>query len=151
VIQIAQTKTYTNSLPATSEDAYRFPRTLQLQINLTREQLDARIELRTQKMRQLGLEQEVRALWEAGQLGPTAIKAIGYSEFVTYFEGGLNPANGKPMTLDDVYDQICSHTKRLVRRQQSWFKRDDRIKGLAPLAPADLTPVALGPASAGKE
>ncbi|GHT81442.1 tRNA dimethylallyltransferase [Actinomycetota bacterium] len=125
-IEVIQTskKSYQNQLP---EYTYRFPDTLQLSINLPREMLDARIDARTLKMRELDLEGEVRGLFKSEELGQTAVKAIGYSEFVNYFEGKPNPANGKTMTVDDVYIQIAQHTKRLVRRQQSWFNRDPRI------------------------
>lgn len=109
------------------EYIYANPHTLQIGLSVPRTELDERIKLRTATMRERGLEHEVRALWEAGMLGITARKAIGYAEFISYFEGGVNPANGKPLTVDDVYDLIAMHTRRLVRRQESWFKRDPRI------------------------
>lgn len=112
------------SLP---EYKYINPKTIQFGIELSRKILDQRIDVRTDLMRQLGLENEVKSLYSSGILGQTAIKAIGYSEFVEYFNGGVNKMNGKTLELDDVFDLIKMHTKRLVRRQESWFRRDKRI------------------------
>ncbi|MDR1861666.1 MAG: tRNA (adenosine(37)-N6)-dimethylallyltransferase MiaA [Candidatus Ancillula sp.] len=120
---------YANRLP---EYVYRAENTVQIAIQHSREELDLKIEERTRRMRELGLEEEVRGLYQSGQLGETARKAIGYSEFIDYFEGVLNPANLKPQTLDDVFLRITQHTKRLVRRQESWFNRDPRIRFVQP-------------------
>ncbi|MDR0950575.1 MAG: tRNA (adenosine(37)-N6)-dimethylallyltransferase MiaA [Candidatus Ancillula sp.] len=114
-------------IPNLPQYTNRFPKTLQLGLKLSREEIDKKIDIRTQKMRDLGLENEVRNLYQNNELGPTAKKAIGYSEFIDYFENKNNPADNKPLTLDSTFTNIANHTKRLVRRQLSWFTRDPRI------------------------
>jgi tRNA dimethylallyltransferase len=108
----------------------RYSGTLHYLTALPNDAIDRRIEARTDAMREQGLEQEVHALWKSDALGETAIKAIGYAEFVHYFEEGTNPANGRALELDDVFNLIAMHTKRLVRRQRSWFERDPRMRAL---------------------
>jgi tRNA dimethylallyltransferase len=130
-LEVIQTHQGTHIEPAFKHElppyTYADLKTLQIGFDVAREEIDERIEQRTNMMREFGLTQEVRALWESDELGPTAIKAIGYAEMVQFFEGGVNPADGKLLTEDTTYELIAMHTKRLVRRQQSWFKRDPRI------------------------
>jgi tRNA dimethylallyltransferase len=113
---------YQNHLP---KYAYREPQTCQFYLDVDRATLDKRIELRTQKMRELGLVEEVRHLQPV--LGVTARKAIGYAEVLQLLNNEANPANGRPLDIDATFEMIAQHTKRLVRKQQSWFLRDGRI------------------------
>lgn len=121
------TGAHTASLP---QYVYAEPRTLQIGLEAPREVLDQRIEARTQKMRQQGLLDEVQQLYADGMLGETAIKAIGYGEAVEYFRGQAHPGTGRTLDANATYELIATHTKRLVRRQLSWFKRDPRIHWL---------------------
>ena len=84
---------------------------------LSRELLCGRIDMRVDKMMAAGLEDEVRALWENGKLTPQspAYQAIGYKEFIPYFEGGAS--------LDTVVQQIKTNTRRYSKRQNTWFRR----------------------------
>lgn len=84
---------------------------------LSRELLCRRIDMRVDKMMASGLEDEVRALWENGKLTPQspAYQAIGYKEFIPYFEGGAS--------LDTVVQQIKTNTRRYSKRQNTWFRR----------------------------
>ncbi|MDR2508749.1 MAG: tRNA (adenosine(37)-N6)-dimethylallyltransferase MiaA [Candidatus Ancillula sp.] len=109
---------------------YAYPSTLQIGLETTREELDRRIDIRTSKMRELGLVSEVSALYSSQMLGETAIKAIGYAEVVSFLNSGTHPGNGRKLDLDATFELIATHTKRLVRRQLSWFKRDPRIHWL---------------------
>ncbi|MFC9963497.1 tRNA (adenosine(37)-N6)-dimethylallyltransferase MiaA [Nocardia ignorata] len=82
--------------------------------------LDARIEARTAHMFDAGLVEEVRTLLEAGlREGRTARRAIGYAQVLAYLDGECDLAHARERTLIG--------TRRYVRRQRSWFRRDPRV------------------------
>lgn len=81
----------------------------------SREELDARIEARVERMFAAGLEEEVRRLLQSGV--PTeahALKAIGYREIVASIEGR--------MTLAEAADRIKTSSRQLARRQLTWLR-----------------------------
>ncbi len=69
-----------------------------------------RINKRVDKMIEDGLIDEVKRLYDDG-IKP---HAIGYQEFVPYFEGEKD--------LDTVVDEIKKNTRHLAKRQETWFK-----------------------------
>lgn len=84
------------------------------------EELDERIRLRTELMFEIGLVDEVRALIEQGlREGVTARQAIGYAQTLAYLDGEYNLAQAQERTFFG--------TRRYVRRQRSWFRRDQRV------------------------
>lgn len=113
---------------------------VQIGLEMPRETLDERIEARTAAMWRAGLVEEVRAL--APRLGRTASRAVGYAEVLAHLRGELDE--------DAARDAVVTSTRRLVRRQQSWFRRDERITWLDALAP-DLTERALATVRAADE
>jgi len=66
--------------------------------------------------------------------GRTARTAIGYQQALAQWDGDL--------TQDDAIDATAQATRRLVRRQESWFRPDPRIQWLDAAAP-DLAQQAL--------
>ncbi|MFD6895703.1 tRNA (adenosine(37)-N6)-dimethylallyltransferase MiaA [Rhodococcus sp. NPDC060086] len=85
--------------------------------------LDERIAKRTDLMFELGLVDEVHALVDRGlREGVTAPRAIGYAQVLAYLEGEYD--------LDDARERTFIGTRRYVRRQRSWFRRDHRIHWL---------------------
>ncbi len=86
-----------------------------------REELYSRIDKRVELMLEAGLEEEVRSLIDSGRLPPssTAAQAIGYKEFIDYFEGKA--------TLDEVSELIKQATRRYAKRQITWFKRNPSV------------------------
>ncbi|MQY18931.1 tRNA (adenosine(37)-N6)-dimethylallyltransferase MiaA [Nocardia macrotermitis] len=98
-------------------------------------QLDARIELRTAAMFAVGLIDEVRTLLDHGlREGQTACRAIGYAQVLAHFDGEYDLAQAQERTLFG--------TRRYVRRQRSWFRRDPRVHWLDGADP-DLPETAL--------
>lgn len=121
-------KPYSSTLPTYH---YAFP-TLQIGLDLPREELDRRINQRTQLMRHDGFLDEVHHL--QGKLGPTARKAIGYEQMQEVIDGKLSE--------NEAFEQIAAKTRRLARKQMGWFGRDPRIHWLEALDP-DLVSKAL--------
>lgn len=87
---------------------------------MERQALYQRVEVRVDKMIEQGLEAEVRRLLAAGASAELpALQAIGYKEIVQYLRGDC--------TFDEAVDAIKRNTRRFVKRQLSWFRRDARI------------------------
>lgn len=81
-------------------------------------QLEARINARTDHMREEGLLNEVARL--RGRLGPSAAGAVGYRQLMPVLEGRLDEG--------DAWSQIRSETLALAKRQRTFFRRDPRIR-----------------------
>lgn len=97
--------------------------TLQFGLEMSRELLYSRVERRIDRMLELGLMAEVKCLLEAGvQPDLQSMQAIGYKEPVQFLLGHTSQAQA-------VAD-LKRNTRRFVKRQFSWFRRDDRIKWL---------------------
>ena len=85
--------------------------------------LDERLGQRTDKMFADGLVGEVRSLLDAGlRDGVTASRALGYAQVVADLDGGGDGTAAREPTYFG--------TRRYVRRQRSWFRRDHRITWL---------------------
>lgn len=86
-----------------------------------RKTLYERIDRRVDEMFAAGLEQEVIGLLQQG-IGRdgTAFQAIGYKEFLPYFDGQCS--------LDEVRLRIQQESRRYAKRQLTWFGRDSRIQ-----------------------
>ena len=80
--------------------------------------VDERIERRLAGMRSGGLVDEVRRLRD--RLGRTARYAVGYREIIEYLDGRLS--------LDDAFEAVGRNTRKLARKQRTWFQRDPRIR-----------------------
>ncbi|MCD7748113.1 MAG: tRNA (adenosine(37)-N6)-dimethylallyltransferase MiaA [Firmicutes bacterium] len=79
------------------------------------------IKMRCRKMLDDGLEAEARALYESGALtnGTTASQAIGYKEFIPYFNG--------TESLRAAQDRFFTATCRYAKRQETWFRHKDYV------------------------
>jgi len=88
--------------------------------------LDERLARRTDAMFEHGLVEEVRALLGAGlRDGVTASRALGYAQVIAALDAG-----GGAELLRDAREQTYVGTRRYVRRQRSWFRRDQRVHWL---------------------
>lgn len=84
-------------------------------------ELDARVDVRVRRMFDAGLVAEVRSLIERGlRDGTTAARALGYQQVLA--------------AIDDTEDfaaaaaETAQTTRRFVRKQRKWFRRDSRIR-----------------------
>jgi tRNA dimethylallyltransferase len=93
-----------------------------------KELLDDRLARRTETMFADGLVDEVVALFDRGlRDGVTASRALGYAQVLADLDAG---GNG-----DAAREPTFIGTRRYVRRQRSWFRRDHRIQWLDASAP----------------
>jgi tRNA dimethylallyltransferase len=110
-----------------------------VQIGLDRADLDERVDQRVHRMMARGLLDEVRALLPHGlRDSPTAGKALGYAQLLACLDDAGNVVGD----LDEALAQTVRATRRFVRRQRSWFRRDPRVHWLDGSA-ADLADQAL--------
>lgn len=95
-----------------------------LKIGLTRprEEMYERINLRVLKMMDDGLEEEARQVYPLGH--HNSLNTVGYKELFDFFDGTTD--------LEEAVRRIQSNTRRYMRKQETWFKRDKTIKWFAP-------------------
>jgi len=118
---------FTASLP---DPRYASP-AVQVGLELPRPELAARITERVDVMWQRGLVDEVRRLEREGlREGRTASRALGYAQVLRHLAGAWTEAEARQETV--------RATRRFARRQDSWFRRDPRIRWLAAGTPDDL-------------
>ena len=94
---------------------------VRIAIDLARDSLDARIELRVEKMFEDGIVKEVQGL--AGALGVTASKALGVSQVLDLLNERCDLSQAKSATV--------LATRKFARRQLAWFRRDEKIVWLS--------------------
>lgn len=108
---------------------------VQVGMDLDPEVLDERIEARVDRMWTDGFLDEVRRLDAAGlREGRTASRALGYQQILRFLSGDC--------TADEARAETVRATRRFVRRQRSWFRRDARVRWLDAARP-DLVSAAI--------
>jgi tRNA dimethylallyltransferase len=112
---------------------------VQLGVQVDRPELDRRIDTRVDRMWAAGFEYEVSQLAAHGlRDGKTASRALGYQQMLRHLDG--------EWTLDQARAETARTTRRFARRQESWFRRDPRVRWLASgegLADRALSEIAL--------
>jgi len=106
-----------------------------VQIGVDRADLASRVSDRVDVMFAAGLVAETAALASRGlREGRTASRALGYQQVLAHLAGDLS--------LEEARDETVRATRRFVRRQRTWFRRDPRIAWLDAARP-DLVEAAL--------
>jgi tRNA dimethylallyltransferase len=83
--------------------------------------LRQRINIRVDKMFEMGLVEETRKLLELGlEQNPTAMQALGYRQVVEYLKG--------IRSLEDTINLVKIRTWQFARRQMTWFKRHSKLE-----------------------
>jgi tRNA dimethylallyltransferase len=91
----------------------------------TRAQLHARIEDRVRRMLDSGWDEEVRRLLDSGlSRDSNSFQAIGYREVAEWVLGRIS--------RDEAELEIVSATRRLAKRQSTWFAREREIRWSSP-------------------
>jgi tRNA dimethylallyltransferase len=93
---------------------------VQIGLDVPRPELDVRIDERVERMWARGLVDEVRRLVGLGlRGGVTASRALGYAQVLRFLDGEL--------TEEAAIAETQRATRRFARRQDTWFRRDDRV------------------------
>ncbi|GAB3565690.1 tRNA (adenosine(37)-N6)-dimethylallyltransferase MiaA [Spelaeicoccus albus] len=112
-------KPFSATLP---DYTYEVP-AVQIGLGLDRQVLGDRIAARVDRMWRNGLVDEVRSLESRGlREGGTARRALGYAQVLDHLAGHC--------TEREAFDGTVAGTRRYVRRQETWFRRDKRINWL---------------------
>jgi tRNA dimethylallyltransferase len=90
---------------------------LKIAINLPREELYQRINLRVDSMLAIGLQTEIETLKEYKNL--QALNTVGYKEWWPYFD--------EFEKLENVITKIKQHSRNFAKRQLTWFRKDSTI------------------------
>ncbi len=102
---------------------------VQIGVDLDTAVLDQRIAARVDRMWADGLLSEVRALEHDGlRDGLTASRALGYQQMLAYIDGACS--------LEQAALDTVVATRRFVRRQRKWFRRDPNITWLDGTSPS---------------
>ena len=95
-------------------------RALQLELWRPREDLHRRIDARVDEQLSTGLIAEIRSLLEHGAHPDSpAFSSIGYRQAMPYIRGEA--------TLEDIVERIRFDTHRLVRHQQTWWRKNPHL------------------------
>ena len=82
--------------------------------------MEARIAVRTKRMLKNGLLEEVQRILDGPGFGPETGRAIGYREVLDFLAGSC--------TIGEAEQRINTATRRLAKKQWTWFKRFDEIR-----------------------
>jgi tRNA dimethylallyltransferase len=106
------------------ERRYRLTDVVQIGLAIDRATLDARIAARVDAMWAAGFVDEVRRLAAAGlRESLTASRALGYRQVLRSLDGEITEAQARELTI--------GATRKFARRQDSWFRKDVRIRWLS--------------------
>ena len=98
---------------------YGAVRVVQVGLNCELDVLDVRIRGRFEAWMDAGLREEVAELKDRG-MSRTARQAVGYRELLRHLEEGAD--------LAVCVESAIARSRRLARRQRSWFQRDPRVE-----------------------
>ncbi len=131
---------FTASLPQWGDARYD---AVLIRLDRPNADLDDRLEKRVRAMVAAGFLDEVRALDAAGlRRGVTASRALGYAQLLAVLDGESD--------LEQAIVATAAATRRFVRRQRSWFRRDHRMIDLDATEPqlVDRAMSAVAPTAA---
>ncbi len=95
---------------------------IKIGLDLPREKLYERINLRVEKMLNEGLIEEVKSISEFRW--HNALNTVGYKEVFDYLDGKINQ--------DDMKELIKRNTRRYAKRQLTWFRNQDKFTWFSP-------------------
>ena len=78
-----------------------------------------RTDLRVDKMIEAGVEKEAKSLYEKYGKISSLMNTIAYQEFIEYFDGAIS--------YEECVEKIKQNTRRYVKRQLTWFRRNQEI------------------------
>lgn len=95
---------------------------IKIGLDLPREELYERINLRVDKMMEAGLEEEVKQLLP--YRNQNSMQTVGYKELIRHFDGEID--------LATAVEEIKKNSRRYAKRQLTWFRREKDIEWFSP-------------------
>lgn len=95
---------------------------LKIGLNRERKEMYDRINQRVLDMMEAGLEEEARNVYAKRHCN--SLNTVGYKEMFAYFDGSID--------RNEAIRQIQSNTRRYMRKQLTWFRKDDSIRWFSP-------------------
>ena len=95
---------------------------LKIGLNRAREEMYTNINQRVLNMMENGMEEEAHKVYPFK--GLNSLNTVGYKELFDYFDGKISK--------EEAILKIQSNTRRYMRKQLTWFKRDETIKWFNP-------------------
>lgn len=106
----------------TGQKKHRPFRILKFALNMPREELFARINMRVDKMMELGLETEARNVFHLRHLN--SLNTVGYKEMFAYFDGTMDFITAR--------ERLKKNTRVYAKKQLTWYAKDPDIITLHP-------------------
>ena len=97
-------------------------RIIKIGLTLPRNELYDRINLRVDRMMQVGLLEEARRLYPYRHFN--SLNTVGYKELFAHFDGDYS--------MEEAVERIKGNTRKYARKQLTWFKRDQSIQWFSP-------------------
>ncbi len=95
---------------------------IKIGLQLSREQLNERINHRVDVMMQSGLLEEVKRLHPYKKMN--ALQTVGYRELFAYLDGSVY--------LSEAIEMIKLNSRQYAKRQMTWFRKDKEIRWCEP-------------------
>ncbi len=111
---------------ANSHAFFQNPRYRFTMVRIVRERDDVhrRVRERVARMAESGLKEEAaRVFQQRHSLARTPLQAVGYKELFPYFAGAS--------AWEDALERLCLNTNKLVRSQDTWFRKFPAVAVLA--------------------
>lgn len=90
-------------------------------LNMDRQKLYKRINVRVDEMIHEGLIEEVKFILDMGYYKDLiALQGIGYKEIISYLEG--------ESSLEEAIDLVKQKSRNYAKRQLTWFRREEKVK-----------------------
>jgi tRNA dimethylallyltransferase len=128
IVRALEVVTLTGTFVASLPDPTPYYPAVHIGVDRDTAALDERVQARVDQMVADGLVAEVRSLEGVGlRDGRTASRALGYQQVLSHLAGQC--------TLAQARDDTVVATRRFVRRQRTWFRRDPAIAWLDAASP----------------
>ena len=133
-LEIAEHSDTTKSAKTQNQGHEAMYRHVILGLQIDREVLYERINLRVNRMIELGLVTEAKQLWDREIKEVQAVQAIGYKEIYAYFDNQTS--------LEEAVEQIKQNSRRYAKRQLTYFRNKLPVNWIEPqLAMSEILPI----------
>lgn len=95
---------------------------LKIGLNMDREELYSRINLRVDQMMEAGLENEAKSIYPFKHLN--SLNTVGYKELFAYFDGEISK--------EKAIELIKRNTRHYARKQLTWLRKDEHMNWFNP-------------------